>query len=373
MRLFILFIFCCACAGILGAQPHHHEHNRTIHFPDVPGFRTLVCDFHQHTVFSDGSVWPNIRVQEALRDSVDAISLTEHLEYQPHKDDIPHPDRNRAFQIATEAAKNKDLIVVNGSEITRDMPPGHTNAIFLQDANKLLLDNPIEVFREAKRQGAFIFWNHPNWTAQRPDGKATLTDMHRQLIAEGLLHGIEVVNDVTFSDEALQIALDNNLTIMGTSDIHGLVDWEYHVHEGGHRPVTLVFATERSADAIRQALLERRTVVYHNATLAGRPEHLQPLLQSCVTVEKAQYLGKSNILRITLRNNGDADLLLQNKSAYTFHHDAGLVDLHGGTVATVDVKTVNRFSAVELPFEVLNAYVAPGKHTMLTLTVTVQQ
>jgi hypothetical protein len=26
--------------------------------PDVPGFKILKTDFHLHTVFSDGNVWP---------------------------------------------------------------------------------------------------------------------------------------------------------------------------------------------------------------------------------------------------------------------------------------------------------------------------
>ena len=58
----------------------------------------------------------------------------------------------------------------------------------------------------------------------RKTGIATLTDMHRQLIADGLLHGIEVINSSTYSAESLQIALDNDLTIIATSDIHGLID-----------------------------------------------------------------------------------------------------------------------------------------------------
>ena len=58
-----------------------------------------------HTVFSDGSVWPNIRVQEAQKDGVDFISTNEHLEYQPWKDDIPPPNRNRASQVAKEYGK----------------------------------------------------------------------------------------------------------------------------------------------------------------------------------------------------------------------------------------------------------------------------
>ncbi|HHM21530.1 MAG TPA: PHP domain-containing protein, partial [Bacteroidetes bacterium] len=91
----------------------------------------MITDLHIHTAFSDGSVWPDIRVQEALRDSVDAIAMTEHLEYQPHANDLPHADRNRSYQIAEQNARAHNLIVINGSEITRKMPPGHCNAIFI--------------------------------------------------------------------------------------------------------------------------------------------------------------------------------------------------------------------------------------------------
>lgn len=56
---------------------------RIIEFPDIPGYMTLKCDFHIQTVFSDGSVWPNLRIHEVVRDGLDAISITDHLEYQP--------------------------------------------------------------------------------------------------------------------------------------------------------------------------------------------------------------------------------------------------------------------------------------------------
>ena len=102
-----------------------------IHFPNVPGYETLICDLHIHTVFSDGHVWPIVRVDEAIRDGLDVIAITEHLEYQPHKEDIPNPDRNRAYIVASERGKGHELIILNGSELTRQMPPGHVNAVFL--------------------------------------------------------------------------------------------------------------------------------------------------------------------------------------------------------------------------------------------------
>ena len=56
--------------------------------PDVPGFKTLKADFHLHTVFSDGNVWPTVHVQDAWRDGLDVIALTEHAEYTPHSADV---------------------------------------------------------------------------------------------------------------------------------------------------------------------------------------------------------------------------------------------------------------------------------------------
>ena len=357
--------------GFFYSKSQSFDEERKIVFPDIPGYRTLKCDFHIHTVFSDGNVWPLIRVEEAARDGLDAISLTEHIEYQPHLEDMPHRDRNRAYQLAAEYAKPYNIIVVNGSEITRDMPPGHANAIFLQDANKLLLEDSIEVYREAKRQGAFIFWNHPDWPAQRGDAIATLTDLHRYLISEGLLNGIEVVNDLTFSDEALQIALDQNLTIMGTSDIHGLVDWQYEIASGGHRPINLVFATEKSEASIKEALENRRTVAWYRNLLIGRDEFLIPLIQASLSVESASHIGPSAVAEVRIRNHSDATYILNNSSPFTMRTSGDVLTLKPNGTTTLFVKTLEQKASFDLTFEVLNALNAPGSHPEIEIQVEV--
>ncbi|HEX7072131.1 MAG TPA: Sb-PDE family phosphodiesterase, partial [Rhodothermales bacterium] len=336
--------------------------------PDIPGYQTLTMDLHLHTVFSDGSVWPSIRVEEAIRDGLDAIAITDHLEYQPHRADIPNPDRNRSFDIAREVAASRGLIVIRGSEITRSMPPGHANAIFIQDANPILTEDPLQAFREAKRQGAFVFWNHPMWTAQRSDGVSTLTDMHRQLLTEGLLDGIEVVNDHSYSEEALQIAMDHDLTIMGSSDIHGLIDWEYGVPEGGHRPVTLVFATARTEAAIREALDARRTAVWHNDLLVGREEWVRHLVEASLRVASARYLRDTEVLEVMLENVSDAPFVLRYTGQYTFDTHAEVVSVPPNGTARLLVRTVQRQPETELSFDVQNAVVAPGRTLELSLT-----
>ncbi len=340
--------------------------DRKINFPDIPDFQTLVCDLHQHTVFSDGSVWPDIRIQEAVLDGVDVISLTEHLEYQPHSADMPHPDRNRSFELAKQYAEGKDLIVIHGAEITRSMPPGHTNAIFIQDANKLLLEDPIEVFREAKAQGGFTFWNHPNWIAQRPNGIAELTEMHRELIENDLLDGIEVVNETTYSEEALAIAQENDLTIMSTSDIHGLIDWLFDIPGGGHRPVTLVFASDRTQDGIKEALEAGRTVAWFDNNLIGNNEYLTALIKSSIEVVDAKY--DREVLQLNVRNVSDARLVLQNQSDYSFHQTSDLIELEPQSTTLLQVKTITVLDEVSISFTVLNAIDGPGSNPTIDIS-----
>jgi 3',5'-nucleoside bisphosphate phosphatase len=372
MRTFCLLAFTCLTLTTLAQTPHSHSLGRVVKFPDVPGYKSVKCDFHMHTVFSDGSVWPDIRVQEALMDGLDAISLTEHLEYQPHQSDIPHPDRNRSYELALNEAKDHNLLIIRGSEITRSMPPGHNNAIFISDANKMLVSDSVGVFREAKRQGAFTFWNHPNWTAQRPDGMATLTPMHKLLIKEKLLDGIEVVNDQTYSDEALQIALDNNLTIMGTSDIHGLIDWDFVGAEAQHRPITLVFAKEKTEAGIKEGLMNRRTVAFYKNLLIGRNEFLIPLIQESLVIKTASYQGKSNVLSVVIENRSSATFTLRNKTGFTMHTSHDIITIAPGSDNILQVKTKDRLSATKLTFEILNAVNAPASHPQVTWSVSIQ-
>jgi hypothetical protein len=353
-------------------EDHSHKLARALKFPDVPGYKVMKCDLHMHTVFSDGSVWPDIRVAEALADGLDAISLTEHLEYQPHKADIPHPDRNRSYELALKEAKDHNLLIIRGSEITRNMPPGHCNAIFINDANKMLISDSMEVFREAKRQTAFTFWNHPMWTRQRPDGMSTLTPMHKALIKEKLLDGIEVVNDGSYSEEALQIALENNMTIMGTSDVHQLIDWTFGVPKGGHRPITLVFSKEGTIESIKEGLMNHKTVVFFKDLLIGRDEVLVPLIKESLKINSARYLDKTTVLEVEIENITSCSFTVQNKSKYTFTEHSDLLTLKPGEKTIIQVKTVNKLTNVELPFEVLSAINAPKSHPTVSWLVAVK-
>ncbi|MCZ6657548.1 MAG: Sb-PDE family phosphodiesterase [Gammaproteobacteria bacterium] len=364
---------------------------RAIEFPDTDQYQTLVVDLHTHSVFSDGHVWPKIRVGEALRDGLDAYAVTEHLEWQPHLADIPHPDRNRSYQESVAAAAGSDLIVISGSEITRREPAGHMNAVFIEDANALLKVGtppedssdtighflaadqwpPEQAVMAASAQGAFVFWNHPYYTRIYPNAVARMTDFHRTLIDQGHLHGIEVVNGNTYSEEAFQIALDYDLALIGVSDIHDLIDWDYRPEAGGHRPVNLVFAEERTAEAIQAALFARRTVIWFKNLLIGRAADLAPLLDASLDIVDARYRPDLEIVDLTIENHSDANLVLKNLTDYTFvgHADYIQVPPHGMTRVTVRPGKV--VDTLELEFEVVNALTAPKQHPRMRYSIPV--
>lgn len=358
---------------VLGAEGNV----RQLVFSPLPdGREVLAVDLHTHTVFSDGEVWPSIRVQEAQRDRLYAYAPTEHLEYQPHRRDIPHPDRNRSFEIATQevtqpssgiAVPGEPLVVINGAEITRDMPPGHCNAVFLSDANKLLRKDPMEAFREARRQGAFTFWNHPYWTDQTPDGVARLTPVHRKLIEEGLLQGIEVANMADVSPEAFRIAQQEGLTILGTSDVHGLLDWEAGLAEGGHRTATLVLARERSTPALRDALMNGDTVAVYNDTYIGLRRNVEPLIRNILRVEATTHDPKTTLLPVTLHNTGALHLTLQEIGPEGFYDEGPLLRIPAGRNVVVRVRDVADPSKLTLRFRILSSMIGPDE--MLELDV----
>ncbi len=359
---FTILTFCSV--SLLVAQNHSHLGAKAFSYPNIEGYVTLKADLHTHTVFSDGNVWPTIRVQEALRENLDAISLTEHLEYQPHKADIPHPDRNRAYNLALEEAKDHELLIVPGSEITRSEPVGHNNAVFINDANKLMATAPEVPFEEAKKQGAFVFWNHPAWHAQSPTGNPILSDFQKERIKKGELHGIEVINTFDYAEESLALALEHNLTIMGTSDIHGLIDWDY-TEKGNHRPITLIFAKEKSLESMKAALFEGRTVAVYNSLLVGKPEYLKPLLQASVVIESAAYLPETTVLKVVLKNVSSSDLLFENQMEFNFYDSSPVFEINAGETTIVHIKTLEKLDSVDFKLKALGAFTAPKQQPVI--------
>ena len=275
--------------------------------PNVEGYLTLKGDFHIHTCFSDASVWPTTRVQEAVWEGLDVLAITDHIDTRHQKMKkrgyfTEKCDRDTSYKLAKSEAAKSGLILIHGGEITRGMPPGHFNCLFVKDnddicaaAEKNDHDNVLAMeggLREARKQGALLMWNHPNWSKHAPN-ETIMWPAHKKILKEGLMDAIEIFNAETgYSPESHEWCLKHNLAIMGCSDSHAPFFTNIDYKGDKHRIVTLLFAKERSAEGVREAIESRRTAVFGEDKVYGRQQELLPLFHACVKVKNVSFSQK---------------------------------------------------------------------------------
>ena len=346
--------------------------------PNLKGYVTLKCDFHMHTVFSDGTVWPTVRIDEAYREGLDAISITDHLEGRKFLQDfeklsgLPVRDisHNISYELALPSAKERNIILIRGSEISRAMPPGHHNAIFLKNSDELANKTEyMDAFRAAKAQNAFIFWNHPGWLSQQPDTTLWWPE-HTQLLEQGMMHGIEIAGNTAneYYPEAHRWCLEKKLTMVGNSDVHPpLTPFAY----GKERTMTLVFAKERSAEAIREALNERRTAVYWKEHIIGEEKYLKELFENALEINVTKT---GNTAQITLKNKSDLTFRLKSTghdARLTYFRNASVepVTIAPQSVQTISVRLNDGITGGDVNFIVENFLVEPNKGMKYTIKI----
>lgn len=285
---------------------------KEIIIPDVDGFKALKTDLHVHTIYSDGQCSPEYRVTEGWRDGLDAIAITDHIEYRPTDSKVlsylgisqeGHADLNFSVELAKKAASGYGILIIPGTEITRDPRQiGHFNALFTTDNNKIPNDDPLVAIRNAKAQNAIVQFNHPGWA--RND--ANFTETAKQAMAEGLIDGIETFNGEEFYPKNIEDAVNNHCYVAGNSDIHATT-YDFYLSSGYFRNMTIVFAKEYSLPAIKEALLAQRTIAYGCGTLSGTKEMLEKFFYASVDIKNVN-VGK----------DGNGTILLTNKTSFPF-------------------------------------------------------
>ena len=277
--------------------------------PQVNGYNIYKADLHTHSAFSDGSVLPEYRVKEAWVDGLDVMAVTEHIEYRRQEskmleylqdyakkgeeidnwDIINKPadkkgirvDLNYAVTLSQKAAEQYGLLIIPGTEITRNPQQiGHYNALFTTDNNAIYDADPLQSFRNAKAQGALIQHNHPGWQRKSID----MPEFEVKAYAEGLIDGIEIMNGSDFYPGAIDRAKELGLFMSANTDIHGTTAMDYANVEVG-RNMTLIFAKEKTLEAMREALEARRTLAYAFGNVAGDEQLLKDFFLACVKFE----------------------------------------------------------------------------------------
>lgn len=321
------------------------------YFPDTDAYKTLVCDFHVHTVFSDGVVWPTVRVEEAWREGLDAIALTDHIEYQPHKEDLP-THHARPYAIAAGKAKEMNILLIKGSEITKDTPPGHYNAIFINDIDPIDNKDVLDSVRVANEQEGFVFWNHHTW---KGEDKGKWEQVQTTMFDKQWLHGMEVANGDTYYPQAHRWCLEKGLVMLGNSDIHQ-PSYDAVYTPDKHRTLTLVLAKERTVEAVEEAVRAGRTIVWWGNTLVGKQEYLLPLFEKSVTVRPV-YMTTDDAFYFEIVNNAFVNLELKR----TGKVGPAKLTLGARTTKLVKAARGKDDASVKLSYTVTNLLVEPEK------------
>lgn len=391
---FPLFLVCIAF--ILSAvSPSFCQLNarKEIKIPDIPGYKVLKCDFHIHTVFSDGNVWPSIRPEEAWLEGLDVIAITDHIEYLPHKKEL-NEDFNRSFEIAKSAAERYNIIVIKGAEITRSMPPGHINAIFLKDSAPLKTEKWEDAVNEAAAQGAFLFWNHPGWKGQQKDGVAKWYDEHTNLFDKKLLKGIEIVNYDEYYADVHKWGVDKNLAMLGNTDVHDPISMSFDMAVIKHRPMNLVFIKEdeheskkevlkdllftkdKTQDLIKEALIAGRSVVYNANNLIGKAEFLTSIFENSILIKNPEVnLVGGKRASVQIMNSSEVNYELVIESQPEDFELPETITLNGERTVIITVKSTKKEAEgrkiIEMKYKVKNLLVAPNEGLPVVMKIAV--
>ena len=170
---------------------------------------------------------------------------------------------------------------------------------------------------------------------------------------------------------------NNKLTILGTSDIHGLINWEWNLENGGHRPLTFILSKNNSLESVKKALFERKTLVWFNNLIIGEKQNLIPIVLKNLELTYLGYGKKgpyyvdkdvSLVLRVELKNYSALPFKLEYLGDYTFMSMSNLIEIPPYESLILRIKTIEKKNKIKLSFKVLNAIIGPKKNLELTLS-----
>lgn len=338
--------------------------------PVVNGYNIYLADLHTHSAYSDGSVLPKFRIAEAWQDGLDIIAITEHIEYRPAEKafyeylkkytaveynkekgiNIPMVDLNTAVNVAATEGENYDILVIPGSEITRNgTTVGHFNALFTTDNNLIYDEDPVQAIRNAKAQGALVMHNHPGWRKTSLD----FTDTEKIAYEEGLIDGVEVMNGSEFYPGIIDRVQERGLFIAANSDIHGATAVDYRL-TGSDRPMTLILARDKSMESIREALESNRTIALGYGELCGEKGLLAELFKASITFDELNVTEKNKVLQLT--NKTSIPYLIQLEGKNPIH-----IDPHSAVRMIIDKNTKM------LKMSIINMWCSADSHPVVEL------
>lgn len=265
----------------IGTYSPHCYNPRRVPVPDIPGYHTYKADLHMHTFYSDASVSPEERVMEAWYEDLDILAITDH--HPAPRRRFAKENLNESYELAAKTAEQLDFKLIKGFEITDGEPVGHINVLFVKDLSHYRMTSntdtteAADIIRMALAEDAIVFANHPGW----PDENSDLTPFVRSRMADGTFCGVEVFNHKEFYPLAIDYANEYHLSMMANTDSHHPT-WMQFDMEDNHRDMTLIFAKDKSDEALKEALRAGRTIAWADNILAGPEPLMRSFFRACI-------------------------------------------------------------------------------------------
>ena len=135
-----------------------------------------------------------------------------------------------------------------------------------------------------------------------------MTEFEKQVYAEHLIDGVEIMNGSEFYPTVVKRAKENGFFMAANTDIHRTTAVDYGM-QGHQRNMTLILATDNSPVAIKDALKARRTLAYSFGTIAGDEALVEALFRACVKFEvfKVDNKGRRHVRMV---NNSSLHFIL---------------------------------------------------------------
>ncbi|MEK7996887.1 MAG: Sb-PDE family phosphodiesterase, partial [Planctomycetota bacterium] len=131
-----------------------------------------------------------------------------------------------------------------------------------------------------------------------------------------------------------------------------------------HRTMTLVFARQRNAEAVKEALTEGRTAVWFENQLIGKSEYLQAIFRESVEIGKPHHRTKSAIW-VTIRNDSAADIDMER--AGTQGPEKLMLPANATTLLRSSIE--EGAEQLKLSYVVRNFLIAPEKGLPVDFTI----
>lgn len=318
------------------------DSRKEIRIPDIMGYKTLKCDFHMHTNYSDGFVIPRERVEQAWREGLDAIAITD------HEPVFSGEDRNINYNLGKRHAHRLGVILIHGIEYSMEPPVGHLNFLFIEDANKYI-DSTLtdkQLINMAADDGAFIMINH----------SSTLSDFQRGLVEQNKIHAMEVINDRMIYLSAIDFCNQHNMTKISSTDIHRPIHSRYDI-ENKLRNLTFVLAEDNTEESIKEALFAGRTIGFGDDYLIANEEYLKELIKASLVVTELKMEISPFWYTVHVKNTTDITYTLEgpNQTQITFYANRTVI-LRG------------ELEDVDAVYKVTNTYISSTEHLELPLS-----